>query len=122
MEAVKNRLTRFGRDARPVIVDADANFVAYPSGGKLNEAPGRRKTYRIVDDRIDCAGQTIGLAHEERAVLAWPGKSKTRAAGFVPGLPAMDELLDQRAKIHALEGGSGEFSIRSRCLADVADQ
>ena len=68
MEAVKNRLTRFGRDTGSLVVDADANFVAYSSGGKLNEAASKYReteaessgTLKTFGDVVESYGGAIG--------------------------------------------------------------
>src|SRR5690348_15257891 len=103
MEAVKNRLTRIVRDTRSFVIDADPDFVAHAGDGDLHQTAGRRKADRIVDDRIDRAGQTVRLAHDGGSVLSRPGEGEASVAGFAAGFPAVDELLDQCAEIDALE-------------------
>src|SRR5579864_2729927 len=122
MEAVKNSLTGFGRDARPFVVNADPDFVSDPRNGDLDEGAGRREADGVVDDCVDRTGQAAGLAHNGCALLARAGKGEAGVAGFTARLPAVDKLLDERAEVDALECRSGKFSIGARGFADVADQ
>src|SRR6185369_6785279 len=107
MEAVKNRLTSFGRNAGPFVVNPDADFVAHARDGNFDEAAGRRETHRIVDDRVDCSGEAIRLAHDDRRALARASEGEAGIAGLAAGLPAMHELLDERPEIDFLEPSAG---------------
>src|SRR5438874_11541925 len=122
MEAVKNRLTGLGRDARAFVVDADADLVPDPGNGNFDQASRRRETHGIVEDRVERTGKAVGLAHDDGAVLARPGKGNARIAGLTARLPAVDKLLDQFAEIDGTKVGAGEFGVGPRRLADIADQ
>src|SRR4051812_44304457 len=122
MEAVKNRLTRLGRDAWSFVVDADSHLVADAGDGDLDETAGRRKADRIVDDRIDRPCEPIRLAHDDGAFLARTGEGEARITGFAARFPAVDKLLHQRSEIDPLEPRTGKFCIGPGGLADVADQ
>src|SRR6185437_7729399 len=122
MEAVKNRLTSFGWDARPFVVDPDTNLVADARNGDLDQATRGREADRIVDDCVDCPSETVRLAHDRRGVLSGPGEGESRIAGFAPVLPAVNDLLDQGAKIDAFELRPGQLRVRPSRLADVTDQ
>ncbi len=54
MEAVENCLAQIVRNAWAFVVDTDQNFLADMDCGNLNQSVGRRETYRIVDDVVDC--------------------------------------------------------------------
>src|SRR4051812_18566162 len=99
MEAVKNRLTSLGGDAWTLIVDADQDFVADPGYGDFDQAIRRREAHGVVEDCIERARQPVRLAHDDGAVLAWPGEGDARTARFAALLPAVDQLLDQRADV-----------------------
>src|SRR6266404_5317913 len=122
MEAVKNSLTGFGRDARSFVVNADPDLVSDPRDGDLDEGARRREADGVVDDCVDRTGQAVGLAHNGCAVLARAGEGEASVAGFAACLPAMDKLLDERAEVDALECRAGEFGIGARGFADVTDQ
>src|SRR3954454_5451449 len=99
MEAVKNRLTRLGRNAGTFVVDADSDLVSNARHCDLHEAAGRRKAHRIVDDRVDRSCKPVRLAHDDCRVLARPSKGEASVARFAPAFPAMHELLDKRPEI-----------------------
>src|SRR5690242_10278591 len=122
MEAVKNSLTSFRRDARPLIVDPDPDLVPNPRYGDLDEGAGRREADGIVDDRVDRARQAVRLAHNGRAILARACEGEAGIAGFAAGLPAVDKLFDEWAKVDPFEFRAGELGISARGFADVTDQ
>src|SRR6476646_6814515 len=122
MEAVKNRLTGVVRNAGALVIDADPHFVPDPGDRDFDQPSSRRKADGIVDDRIDGAGQPIGLPHYDRAVLPRSGEGKPRVAGFAPRFPAVDELFDERPQVDTLEPRPRELGIGSGSLADIADQ
>src|SRR5579872_1079139 len=122
MEAVKNRLTSLRRYSGAFIVDANEDVVADSRNGDFNETAWRRKADGIVDDRVNCTGKPVGLAHHDGGFLARSCKSETRVARFAATLPALHQLFDQLSKINSLKGGAGEFGVGACCLADVADQ
>src|SRR5206468_4431314 len=122
MEAVKNRLTGLGRDARTFVVDADADLVPDTGNGDLDQAVGGRKADRIIEDRVERTGKAVGLAHDDGAVLTRPGKSDARIAGLTARLPAVDKLLDQFAEIDRAKVGAGQLGVGPRRLADIDSQ
>src|SRR3954469_6060057 len=113
MEAVKNRLTGFRRNAGTFVVDPDADFVANAPGSYLDQPAWRREADRIVDDCVDRPREPVGLTHHDGAVLARTGESQARITGFAPGFPAPYQLLDQRPQVDSLEGRAGQFGVGS---------
>src|SRR5207248_803951 len=103
MEPLNYRFTRFGGNARPLVVDADADFVANTRRGDLDQSARRREAHRIIEDIVDRPRQPIGLAHHDRAVLPRPGKGDARIASLAPRFPTRDDLLDQRTEIDPVE-------------------
>src|SRR5947209_12327907 len=108
MEAVKDRFTGVGRNARAFVVDPDPDLIADSRRRDLDQTAGRREADGIVEDVIDRARQTVRLAHHGRGVLARARKGDACATGLTPGLPACDQLLDHWTKIDAIEGGADE--------------
>src|SRR6478672_5824664 len=106
MEPVKNRLTGFGWDAGTFIVDANADFIAHPGDGDLDQAARRGETDCVVDDRIDGAGQAVGLAHYRSRIFAGPGEGEAGVARLSPCFPAGHKLLDKGAQVDSLKGGA----------------
>src|SRR3982750_2010014 len=121
MEAVKNRLTGPGGNARSLVVDPDNYVLADPRNGDFDQPAGRREAHRIVENGIKRARQPVALAHHHRAVLARASEGNTSVAGLPARFPAAHELFDQLANIDRPEVGAGELGIGSRRLADVAN-
>src|SRR4051794_3522648 len=103
MEAVKNRLTSFGGNAWSLIVNPDYDLVVDACHGNLDQPVRRRKADRIVENRVDCARKPGGLSHHHCAALSRPGECDPCIARFPSHVPALDELFDQLAKVHAAE-------------------
>jgi hypothetical protein len=122
MEAVKNRLTGSGGNARTLVVDPDNYVLADPRHDDFDQPAGRREAYRIVEDGIEGARQPVALARHHRAVLARASKRNAGVAGLPPRFPAAHELFDQLADVDRPEVGAGELGIGSRRLADVANE
>ena len=76
-------------NSRALVVDPDSNFVPDPRHCDFDKAAGRREADCIVDDRVDRPGEPVGLAHDDRAILARTSKSEPRVAGFAASFPAM---------------------------------
>src|SRR5438067_1625180 len=122
MEPVKDRFTRLGRNARSLVVDADADLVAYARRSDLDQSAGGREAHSIVQDVVDRPRQPVGLAHYDGAVLARSGKGDARIARLAPRFPARGDLLDQRPEIDPVEPGAGQLGIGAGGFADVVDQ
>src|SRR5687768_14794460 len=103
MEAVEDRLTMFGRNAGPFVVDPDQDIVAHMGRGDLDQPAGGREADRIVDDIVDRSGKPAGLPHDDRAGPAGAGEGDLDVAGFAPGLPRRDQLADEVAEVDRLE-------------------
>src|SRR4051794_27405332 len=117
MEAVKNGLSRLGRNAGPLVVDTDEDFIPDTRDGDFDEAAWGREAHCVVDYCVQGAGEAVGLTHDDRAVLARPGEGDARIAGLAACFPAVDGLVDQRAKVDRTEVGSGQFRIGPRGFA-----
>jgi len=122
MEAVKNRLTRLGRNAGSFVVDADSDLIADARNGNFHEAACGREADRIIDDRVDCASEPVGFPHNRCRVLARSCEGQSCVTGFAARLPAVNELLDERTQIDSLEPRPRKLRICTRSLANVADQ
>src|SRR4051794_34351802 len=116
MEAVKNRLTGLWWNARTFVINADTNLISNARHRHLDEAAGWRETNGVVDDCADCTSETVRLAHHNRGIFARSRKCNARIASLTSRFPAVDQILDQRAEIHPLESGTGQFGVGARCF------
>src|SRR5688572_24703379 len=122
MEAVKNRLTQLGWNARAFVVDADADLVPDMSGGDLDQPARRCEADRIVYKVVDGAGKAARLADDKGAGPPRPGEGDPDIAGFAPSLPSRHQVADQHPEVDRLEPGPGQLGVGPRRFPDVADQ
>src|SRR5215217_4428098 len=108
MEAVKNGFACIGRDSGAFVVDPDTHLVANARSRDLHQASGGREAHGIVDDVVYGPSEAVRPAHDRRCVLARTSESDARVTGLPPGFPAGHELLDERAKVDAVESCARE--------------
>ena len=123
VEAVEDRLARFGRNAGALVVDADPDLVADPRRGDFDQPAGRREADRIVEDVVDRARQPVGLAHDRRRCPCAAGRRRSARRPFprrVSQLPTSCSISGPRST--GSNCGAGKLGVGPRRFADVVDQ